>query len=103
MQQSHSVIVNLAFSCGSYCVLGQLVQNMTSVQVFFTGWMLFLLLNEQCQSMEELSINTSNGEFVIAGLKKQIAKTHHFIQHHAVSICNLGFLYGAHLTYSDQI
>ena len=49
------------------------------------------------------SLNFSTTEFLLIGLKNQLAKIHNFLLDTFHSARNLGFIFDEHLTFSDQI
>ena len=50
-----------------------------------------------------LTLNSSKTEFLLTGLKQQLAKIHHPSLNCTHSDRNLGFIFDEHLTFSDQI
>jgi len=50
-----------------------------------------------------LTINPSETEFLLIGLKKQLDKTHNSSLNTTHSARNLGFIFDEHLTFSDEI
>jgi len=50
-----------------------------------------------------LTLNSSNTEFLLIGLSKQLAKIHNTSLNSTHSARNLGFIFDQHLTVSDQI
>jgi len=59
------------------------------------------LFPDDCQS--PITLNSSKTEFLLIGLKKQLDKTHNSSLNTTHSARNLGFIFGEHLTFSDQI
>ena len=50
-----------------------------------------------------LTLNSSETEFLLIGLSKQLAKIHNSSLNISYSARNLGFMFDEHLTFSDQI
>ena len=50
-----------------------------------------------------LTLNSSKTEFLLIGLKQQLAKIHNSFLNTTHSARNLGFIFDEHLTFSDQI
>jgi len=50
-----------------------------------------------------LTLSTSKTEFLLIGLKKQLAKIRNFSLDTSHSTRNFGFIFDEHLTFSDQI
>ena len=50
-----------------------------------------------------LSLNSSNTEFLLIGLKNQLAKIHNSLLDTSHSARNLGFIFDEHLTFCNQI
>jgi len=50
-----------------------------------------------------LTLNSSKTEFLLIGLRKQLAKIHNSSLNTAHSARNFGFIFDEHLTFSDQI
>jgi len=50
-----------------------------------------------------LTLNSSKTEFLLIGLKQQLAKIHNSSLNTTHSARNLGFIFDEHLTFSDQI
>jgi len=50
-----------------------------------------------------LTLNTSKTEFLLIGLKQQLAKIQNCTLYTTHSARNLGFIFDEHLTFSDQI
>jgi len=49
------------------------------------------------------TLNTSKTEFLLIGLKQQLAKIQNYTLNTTQSARNLGFIFDEHLTFSDQI
>ena len=50
-----------------------------------------------------LTLNSSNTELLLIGLKDQLAKIHNSSLNTSHSARNLGFIFDEHLTFADQI
>ena len=50
-----------------------------------------------------LTLNSSTTEFLLSGLKKQLAKIHNSSLNTTHSAINLGFTFDEHITFSDQV
>jgi len=50
-----------------------------------------------------LTLNSSKTEFLLIGLPQQLAKINTISLITTHSVCNLGFIFDEHLTFSDQI
>jgi len=50
-----------------------------------------------------LTLNTSQTEFLLVGLKQQLANIDSCLLDTVHSACNLGFIFDEHLTFSDQM
>jgi len=55
------------------------------------------------QSANLLTLNSSKIEFILIGIKQQLAKLHDCSLNITHSACNLGFIFKEHLTLSNQI
>ena len=52
---------------------------------------------------KELTLNSTKTEFLLTGLKQQLAKLHDCLFNITHLARNLGFIYDGHLTFSDQM